>query len=351
MSKPVFGSIGLFVAMLCPLPEWGMNTCVGQSPDLQYELSFARKTETYYVRTDPDWEPGQMEIHEMLPEIRVDSVVRSVYADNTQRTVIYHLQDNTVEPWMTAPYRTIIDMDRVKTVDAVGNQLVKMDHTAEMQSTLWALKDSLDNSGGNLVPEFPKMTAKRRNLLLSQGFTVQKLSGGNFLCKKDSIQLLINNNKRTLERMVIRPDSSVAYYYKEGYRKNAYGQVVPFFKVERTPDTRFPEGLVYRIALTNYSNYFIASAGGAKWLPEGAAAPEFVLYPNPAYDQTILAWDEPLQEVAEIRVIDMAGRLIRTDRVTNTDQYILPVADWEPGIYIVMVIINGHQVRETFVKL
>lgn len=351
MSKTIICSIGLIVAMLCPLPEWGIITCAGQSPDLQYEISFNRKSETYFVRTDPDWEPGQMEIHEMLPEVRIDSVVRSVYTDNTQRTVIYHLEDNTVEPWMTAPYRTVIDMDRVKTTDVAGNQLVKIDHTEEMKSTLLALKDSLDHSGGNLIPEFPKMTAKRRNLLLSQGYTVQKLSGGNFLCKKDSLQILINNNKSTLERMIIRPDSSVSYYYKEGYRKNAYGQVVPFFKVERTPDTRFPEGLVYRITLTNYSAYTIASAGGEKWMPEDRSTPEFVLYPNPAAEQTVLAWDKTLEEVAEIRVVDMAGRLIWSDYISDTDQYILPVANWEPGMYIVVVMLDGHQVRETMVKL
>lgn len=77
-------------------------------------------------------------------------------------------------------------------------------------------------------------------------------------------------------------------------------------------------------------------------IPVSLTEGHFALYPNPANDGTNVILERAAEDDTEVRVLDMQGRLVLTDRMEAGQQSLpLPTEPLTPGIYFVHL--RGHQ--------
>jgi hypothetical protein len=96
------------------------------------------------------------------------------------------------------------------------------------------------------------------------------------------------------------------------------------------------------------------SAEGPVGVDEMVIANEMTVYPNPAQDQTTLAWTSQQKENGTYFVYGMNGQLMASSKfqgVIGRNQVQLNTSEWSSGIYqIVMVSENGTQRSAQVVK-
>jgi len=342
---------GIFmpITILCLLCSFFTAGIKAQAPDLKYEIRYAQKTETYFVRADPDWQPTQIETTSLLPFVVKDSIVKTVLTDNSMRTTRFLLNDSRVPDWMSMPYRTVYTMDKVKSYNADGSLIHSFNNSDIVLSTYEKIRDTLTATGADLIPEFPFMTSKRKNELLFEGYSVTKLPGGFFRCVKDSVQLLFNNMNKTFEVLVFDEDSLVKYYNKKGFHISPEGQLVPLYEVSRVPDERFVDNEVFKIDVTNYTSYRIIEGVGFRL--NAKELNRFSLYPNPAVNELVIAWDDFLSQPVTVEVFDINGTSVLYSTLEGVDAYTLDVSSLTPGMYFIRVTSGESTQQKQFVKL
>lgn len=68
---------------------------------------------------------------------------------------------------------------------------------------------------------------------------------------------------------------------------------------------------------------------------------DLLLYPNPA--SSIVYFEFPMTATVNIRIMDIAGKLIDEQRLHNVGKAAFEVTQYAPGLYIYEVISNGHR--------
>lgn len=98
--------------------------------------------------------------------------------------------------------------------------------------------------------------------------------------------------------------------------------------------------------LTQYRSGLLQSplcTGDPSWTSIGQHA--FVMY-APDRRQLEINWQHPGEAVYDIRVWDVAGRLVVRQKGFGYTPWIVPVANWVSGIYFVQIISSGNQITQ-----
>jgi hypothetical protein len=109
----------------------------------------------------------------------------------------------------------------------------------------------------------------------------------------------------------------------------------------------FANGLFWLYNDGQWFGYGILSGGTGI---AGSAVDGVRLYPNPATSQVSVAWNTSADPRAEVRILDMLGRMVHTARA-DRDVSVLDVAMLPAGAYVVQCIagqrlLTGHFVKE-----
>lgn len=107
------------------------------------------------------------------------------------------------------------------------------------------------------------------------------------------------------------------------------------------PDTLFNDHLDETIFLAKYGP--ATPISDVLRLAQNAESSNVSIYPNPAYNELILAANTPITDIA---IADLLGQTLYT-RKYNTNKVQVDVSDLSPGIYLIKI--NGTEVRK-FVK-
>lgn len=329
---------------------WIPLSVTAQSPAMQYELHYVEKTETYFFRTDLDWEPNQLELLRMMPYTVKDSVIKQVTTDNDIKTTIWHLENTQLEEWMDQPSRTVIDNIRIRSYDAGNNLLMNIPHSTNFLDSYQALKDTLTITSGNIVPHFPMLTNKLKQEFLYNGYGMTNLGGGAVSFSKDSLTVVFNNKKKVLETKISDAEGAIIYYEKRGFAKNNLNQLVPAYELVRSMDTGFPQGLVYKVELTTYPEYSVNYISPLREA-QGKDAMSWNLYPNPAQDQIIIEWMNENGAEASWQIISLAGIEMASGQVDSDRLLELDISKFPSGCYIMILRSGGQIERDQFIKL
>jgi hypothetical protein len=321
-----------------------------QGATMKYELKYVQKKETYYVRTDVNWEPTQADIINMLPVIIRDSIIEQVTATNDIKSTIYHLENNQWEDWMTQPAKTVVDKVRVRSYDAANLLLTDQVHSAAYLQNYNALKDTMTVNDLDIIPDFPFLSTKVKQDYLFAGYTMTKLPGGDTQFASDTMVVVFNNKKYTVETRKLDETGAIIYYKKLGFKKNASAQLVPSFILVREQDLRFPPGLVYKVHITTYTNYTIFPGPAWRAAPMEDTEEVFVLYPNPVTDHLLLEWSGSFEDHVNSEVVSSTGTTVLRNRYQGTPTAQLDVSDLASGIYIVTISNENATIQEKFVK-
>ena len=338
------------IVHLC-LMAISFSRLLAQPADLQYRIVYTEKMETYYFRTDPDWVPSQMEIAGLLPVVIVDSVVKDVTLDNRITTTTFHLENSSNQDWMVTPYKTVITESELSTYDA-GNKLLRQ---FKLPGTIIKsgqhIRNTLNATGGDIVPDFPYMTDALKSQLESNGFSIVKLPAGVFECTADSVRLYVNNKSLLTETLKYRPDSTISHYERNVFVKNGLDQVVPAVKVVREPDQRFEDGMVYRITITTYSDYRVLYGAGAKLAATETQDGDIFIFPNPVSEW--LSIDRRGNYTAECSyaIYDWSGRILQQGEMAAASEGRVDVSRLAEGQYLLVVMQDNDSIRKSFVKL
>ena len=60
---------------------------------------------------------------------------------------------------------------------------------------------------------------------------------------------------------------------------------------------------------------------------------EASIFPNPAHDLVTLRFENPTGQSANLRIVDITGRVVANPSATNTNQFLIDVRDFSPGVY------------------
>jgi hypothetical protein len=343
--RPWGGIVHLFIFVAC------ISRALAQPADLQYRIIYKEKTETYYFRSDPDWEPGQLEIAGLLPVVIVDSVVKDVTLDNRVTTTTFHLENSSNREWMVTPYKRVITDSELKTFDA-GNKLMrqyKLPNT--ITKSAQNIRNILNETGADIIPDFPYMTDALKSQLESAGFSIVKLPGGAFECTSEAGKIIINNKALFTEALKYLPDGSVSHYERNIFIKNDLDQVVPAVKITRVPDTRFEEGKVYRIDLTTYSEYSIVYGPGSRWANTDNRGGDMFIFPNPVDQLLLVDRIGTFTDQCTYAIYDFSGRLLMQGEWGAAADGKIDVSRLSEGQYLLVVMQQNDSIRKSFVKL
>lgn len=321
-----------------------------QGATLQYEVKYVQKTETYFVRTDLNWEPTQADIIQMLPIIIRDSIIEQVTAANDIKSTIYHLENNQMEEWMTQPAKTVIDKLRLRSYDAANNLLTDQPHSTTYLNSYNALKDTMTVNDLDIIPDFPFLSTKVKQDYLFAGYTMTKLPGGATQFASDTMVVIFNNKKYTVETRKLDESGAIVYYKKLGFMKNASAQLVPSFIVVREQDLRFPPGLVYKVKITTYTDYTIFPGPAWRSAPPTDTEEVFVLYPNPTSNELILEWSGSFEDQVHMEIVSSTGVTVIRNNYLSTPTVQLDVSSLTPGMYMVILGNENATIQEKFVK-
>ena len=142
---------------------------------------------------------------------------------------------------------------------------------------------------------------------------ITPLNGGNFATQGDSLSI---NNNLTF-RMTRMPTDYAAFTGRD---------LSPQGYLELNPDLNFCDNLTSTV--DEISQY------GLK------------IYPNPARDMLVIEWEKGGQNVG-FKIYDLLGRKM-TDMTATGGRKYLDVADWEKGMYI--VIINDMEIKRLVIQ-
>jgi len=151
------------------------------------------------------------------------------------------------------------------------------------------------------------------------------------------------------------------YYGNTGYRENTGTPTSPKFAIDddNSPIKNINMGYIGGFSLVDLDgdgdkdlfntalyntlvNYYIntdprTSSSESKLLPESES---LQVYPNPASDYCIITIDNPMAGVCDLKVLDIHGRVLRTEsfnKINGSIQYQLDISDLAPGVYLVNV--------------
>jgi len=74
------------------------------------------------------------------------------------------------------------------------------------------------------------------------------------------------------------------------------------------------------------------------------------LFPNPAKDKIVFRVNDMIYDKASIKVFDCYGRTINTYKNVSLDDFILDIADYRSGRYIVGIVSGNNYYSSGFIK-
>ena len=140
------------------------------------------------------------------------------------------------------------------------------------------------------------------------------------------------------------------------------GGIAPFsYSWRKDPDANTSIGTGMTYTVTNYGIYYVLVTDGNGCTTESnsidltvtgvgqvSSGISLSIYPNPFKDETTIDFGREIQ-VANIKVVDVFGKLIEEHSITNIDKHILKRANKASGIYFIEI--EMEQKEKTIYKL
>jgi hypothetical protein len=149
------------------------------------------------------------------------------------------------------------------------------------------------------------------------------------LYNSSGTQLAISQNGSTTSEQIIRNTTTAATYYIQVYGYNGANSTT----------------VCYNLRVNVGSTAFRLGDSAEDQLEPVANFNDFILFPNPAKDQVNLTFNSGSNEVVNVRVLDMVGKVTRELNLAveqGDNKFSIDVADFSKGIYFVELT-NGNE--------
>jgi len=321
-----------------------------QNIPVQYSIRYKETVNTYYTIADPTQEFSAAEMVKLRNTTIRDSIIKVVDIDNNVTTTLYHLENSRLEPWMTHPFRTVIDKEQVTTYDKNEKTLSKANHSVQYLKSQELIKNMLFATGADIIPEFPSLTPEAENELIDAGFVYEPGNNNEAVFKKDSMELRVDNDRLIFEMINYTSAGVFHSSVKKGFMKNSLGQIVPAYVIKKSWDDRFRNNCVQKLEITEYENYSITYAI-YRSADTANTNSEIIIYPNPASDYLTAYLSKDCFAVATVEILDATGNTMIKKYIPELRQNLtLPVSDLAPGMYMLRIYDQQYQLSKTFYK-